>query len=459
MKGMSLELIAKACQGTYVGDESKKEVVVTGVTTDSRQVLSGNLFIPVVGARVDGHDFIPSVVEAGACCCLSEKKLEHMTVPYILVDSTLQAIKDLAEYYRSVLDVKVVGITGSVGKTSTKEMIASILSQKYSVLKTLGNFNNELGLPFTIFRIRDEEVAVLEMGISDFGEMHRLSKIARPDICVMTNIGDCHLENLGDRNGVLKAKSEIFDYFKEDGAIVLNGDDTHLATVPAQKGVIPERFGINTRQENYADHVVNQGLNGTDCEIHMGESSIHVHIAIPGHHMVYNALAGACVGKNLGLSLEQIKAGIETLRPVGGRNHIIQNDSMTIIDDCYNANPVSMKASIDVLSTALGKKIAILGDMFELGDKEEELHREVGAYAAKKGIDRIICVGSLSKYMAEEASLKSKTSEVVYLKNKERLFSYLEDYIDKGSTILVKASNGMKFAEVVEILKDMKPLR
>ena len=221
-----MENIAKACEGTYVGDEELLSSVITGAVKDSRKVEPGYLFIPIRGERVDGHSFIPDVFEKGALIVLSEQELDAPSGPYIRVESTTEAMQKLAAFYREALDIKVVGITGSVGKTSTKEMIASVLSRKYQVLKTAGNYNNEIGLPLTIFQIRREhQVAVLEMGISDFGEMHRLAVMSQPDICVITNIGLCHLENLGTRDGILKAKTEVFAHMQPDGTVILNGDD------------------------------------------------------------------------------------------------------------------------------------------------------------------------------------------------------------------------------------------
>lgn len=295
MKNMSLHNIAAACGGTYYGDTYKLGLEVSGVAIDSRKIEKDFLFIPIVGARVDGHDFIPQVMESGALCTLSEKKLDDESYPYILVDSCERALKDIAEYYRNSLDIKVVGITGSVGKTSTKEMIASVLEQKYSVLKTEGNFNNEIGLPLTIFNIRENhQIAILEMGIDDFGQMHRLTKIARPDICVITNIGICHLENLIDRDGVLKAKTEMFDFMQEDADIVLNGDDDKLATVETVKGQSPVFFGLSDAHDFYASDVTSLGLKGTSCTLHLPNETLTATIHLPGGHMVYNALAGAC---------------------------------------------------------------------------------------------------------------------------------------------------------------------
>lgn len=242
---------SQACGGIYVGSEEMKDREVQGIVTDSRKAEPGFLFVPIKGARVDAHDFIDSVMANGALCTLTEKDIGKKSFPYIKVHSSLQAVKDIAEFYLKQLDIPVVGITGSVGKTSTKEMIAAVLEQKYKVLKTKGNFNNELGVPLTVFGLRPEhEIAVLEMGISDFGEMHRLAKIARPDTCVITNIGLCHLEFLKSRDGILKAKTEIFDYLEPDGHVVLNGDDDKLITVKEVNGI---GAGILRRDEPSGD--------------------------------------------------------------------------------------------------------------------------------------------------------------------------------------------------------------
>ena len=355
MKNLTLENITKVCGGVYFGPADKLDQEVSSITTDSRKIEAGSLFVPIVGERVDAHKFIPQVMEAGALATLSERTLEDADFPYIKVESSLQAVKDIAEFYLKQLQIPVVGITGSVGKTSTKEVIASVLKEKYRTLKTQGNFNNELGLPLTVFRLRDEdEIAVLEMGISDFGEMTRLAKIARPDTCVITNIGTCHLENLGDRDGVLKAKTEIFKYLKKDGRIVLNGDDDKLCTVKEYEGIKPVFFGMEADKDIYADEIVSRGLKGMTCRIHVGGESFVTDIPMPGRHMVYNALAATAVGRIYGLTLEQIRHGIETLEAISGRFHMIETDRFLIVDDCYNANPVSMKASLYVLPDGAG---------------------------------------------------------------------------------------------------------
>ena len=454
MKNLTLEHIARACGGTYIGAEDKKEACVDNISTDSRLAGKGTLFVAIKGARVDGHNFIPQVAEQGALAALSERELPDCPIPYIRVESTLQAVKDIAEYYLEQLKIPVVGITGSVGKTSTKEMIAAVLAQKYNVLKTLGNFNNELGLPLTVFRLREEhEIAVLEMGINHFGEMHRLAKIAKPDTCVITNIGYCHLENLIDRDGVLRAKTEIFDHMKPGGTAILNGDDDKLATVKEVHGSKAVYFGLNPENEIYADEIEPRGLKGISCRIHTAEGSFSVLVPIPGRHMVYNALAGTAVGLQYGLTLEQIQKGIESLQSLSGRFHIIEANGMTIVDDCYNANPMSMKASLDVLKDALGRKVAILGDMGELGENEAALHAEVGKHAAHSGIDCLICAGTLSEHMAQAAKEANPELRVIRYAQREELVEHLKELVKPGDTVLVKASHAMQFEKIVEALQ------
>lgn len=455
MKNLTLRNIAAVCRGQYHGPLEIQDQEVTAITTDSRKVEEGCLFVPIVGERVDAHKFIPQVMEQGALAVLSERELGQTDFPYIQIESSLQAVKDMAEFYLQQLQIPVVGVTGSVGKTSTKEAIAAVLSQKFRTLKTQGNFNNELGLPLTVFNLRDEhEIAVLEMGISDFGEMHRLAKIARPDTCVITNIGLCHLEFLKSRDGILKAKTEIFDFLREDGHIVLNGDDDKLATIEEVKGIKPVFFGLDSHHEIWADEVQPQGLRGISCRIHMGEKSFGVLIPVPGQHMVYNALAAAAVGGIYGLSPEEIQNGIQSLQPVSGRFHIINTDRYTIIDDCYNANPVSMKASLDVLADALGRKVAILGDMGELGTDQADMHREVGVYAASRNIDVLLCVGELSAYLAEAAQLTAPAREIRHFQSKEELLQDIPHILEKGDNILVKASHFMEFGKILEALQE-----
>lgn len=461
MSGMTLENIARACRGKYVGDEKLLSEQISGAVTDSRQVTEGYLFIPIKGERVDGHDFIPQVFAQGALAVLSEKELENPAGPYILVESSTQAMKDIAAFYRGQIRAKVVGITGSVGKTSTKEMIASVLEEKYSVLKTAGNFNNEIGLPLTLFRIRDyHDVAVVEMGISDFGEMHRLGAMARPDIGVITNIGYCHLENLGDRDGVLRAKTEVFEHLSDNARIILNGDDDKLAT-KAQVSITKSQlidsiyYGLGESSEYgitkqiYATDVENLGFDGMTARVHTPKGTFDVHIHIPGQHNVYNALCATAVGLELGLDLDMIKAGIEKAKTIAGRTNFIKANDMTIIDDCYNANPVSMKTSLEILSHAKGRHIAVLGDMGELGSDEAALHYEVGEAVGRYRIHTLFCAGKLAANYAEAAKKVNPECDVHYFENRDDMLTELKAYVEKGDTILVKASHFMQFTEVV----------
>lgn len=458
MKMMSLEKIATACNGVLYASEDKKNAVAVSVTLDSRQVIEGSLFIATRGERVDGHDFIEAVYEKGALCVVSERELKEPKGAYILVKDSFQALKDIAAYYRSVLNVKVVGITGSVGKTSTKEMIASVLEQKYKVLKTAGNFNNEVGLPLTILNIREEhEIAVVEMGISDFGEMHRLSAIARPDICVITNIGQCHLENLKSREGILKAKSEIFDFLQSDGAICLNGDDDLLSTVKEIKGIQPLFFGLDQKNAIYATDIVSRGLEGTSCRLHRQGEIIETLIPIPGGHMVLNALAATAVATILGLSAEMIRQGIMETQSLSGRSHLIKTEKNLVIDDCYNANPMSMRAAIELLSYANTRRVAILGDMFELGDNSDRLHYETGTYAIASEIEVLVLVGENARQMSDAAdaylgSHPERVCEKHYFTDREEAMRNLPSILREQDTILIKASHGMGFQKIVDMI-------
>ena len=455
MKNMTPENIAKACGGTMVNCEDILGKEITAVTTDSRKVTEGCLYIPMKGAKFNGHDFIPQVMENGALLTLSEKDTAAEGYPYIKVKRTDIAIQRIAEFYRVELGIPVVGITGSVGKTSTKEMIAAVLSQKYNVLKTAGNFNNNLGLPLTVFRITEEhEIAVLEMGISHFGEMTDLARTARPDTMVITNIGTCHLEFLKDRDGVFEAKTECFEYVNfENGTVVLNGDDDKLCQVDQVHGRAPVFYGMDPGLRVYAENIKPLGLKGTACTINIDDRYFDVTVPIPGRHMVMNALCGAAVGSLYGLTDEEIKAGIESLESLGGRFHIVETDRYTVIDDCYNANPMSMKASLSVLNDVEGRCVAILGDMGELGENEKALHREVGTYAGQQDIDEYIIVGNLSREIAAGIKEERPEAKIHSYESVEALLPELSELLCEGDSILVKASHFMGFDRIVETLK------
>lgn len=474
MKNMTIQNMAKACNGRIFFGENKgtapKEMVdfseinrtqqeANGIVIDSRQVEAGYVFVAIRGERVDGHSFVPQVIEKGALAVICEELPERLSGFCILVDNTLQALKDLAEFYRMQLTLKVVGVTGSVGKTTTREMIATVLSRNFIVHSTKGNFNNEIGVPLTIFKIREEhQVAVIEMGINHFGEMTRLSKMVRPDICVITNIGVCHLENLGDRDGVLRAKSEIFTYMNPNGSVVLNGDDDKLQTILQVHGKAPITFGLEQENTDYsADKITDKGIYGSSfviCEKEKKE--FPVTMKIPGRHMVANSLAAMAVGRLLGMTEQEITAELEKCESVDGRSNIIFLKHLTVIDDCYNANPTSVKAALNLLKSGDTKTVAILGDMFELGSEEKELHYAIGKYAADLEINCIVCIGILSKHMEQGAlSSKKNNTEVFWYETVEEAIAALNDLLfDSKTAVLVKASHGMHFEKIIQYLQE-----
>lgn len=452
MKKLSLLEIAQACNGRLTKPQYGN-LTITYITTDSRKACENSLFIPLQGERVDGHDFILQTFEAGVTCSLSEKSVET-DKPVIMVDSCYQAIKDIAEYYRSLFDIPVIGISGSVGKTSTKEMIASVLGAKFNVLKTQGNFNNELGVPLTLFGLEEHhQVAVVEMGISDFGEMTRLSKMVKPTACVITNIGDCHLENLIDRNGVLKAKTEMFIHRSKGASIFLNGDDNHLATVAQVDNTKTVFYGITNKNSYYGDNIDNQGIQGIKCTLCTPKNRIDVTIPAIGTYMVANALVAVAIGEQLGMTAEEIAKGVESYKTVGSRDGVIQSQYITIIDDCYNANPVSVKGGIDTLVNLKGRKVCILGDMKELGTNSKQLHFETGEYAKNKNVDVLVAIGEDAHHIAQGA--ENGNTQVYYFTNVQSAIEQLESIICKDDVVLVKASRAMKLETVVNALSNL----
>ncbi len=451
MEKMTIKEIAKACGGKFFGEVGLYESSVTKIETDSRKLSQGSFFIPIVGENFDGHDFIDKAFEKGAICTLSQNDVENK--PYIKVESTFQALKDIAEYYRGLFDVKVIAITGSVGKTTAKEMIASVLSQKFNVLKSEKNYNNEIGVPLTLFNLNpDHEVAVIEMGMNHFGELSRLSKTVRPDICLITNVDYTHIEYLGSREGIFKAKCEIFDYAKEGFMAYLNGDDDMLSTLK-DESFKKRFFGFEDKNDIIAKNIIPKGYEGTKFTCEYNEEVLDAHILKPGRHLIYSALASIAIGLDLGVEKELILKGIESFSPVGNRMEVIKTDKITILNDVYNAIAKSVKAAIDILVFADGRKVCVLGDMGELGSYAPELHKEVGEYAAQSGIDLLLCAGELSQNTAE-AARKCKV-ETYWYDSQEKMIEDIKDKISLGDTVLVKASRGQHFEKTVEELKKL----
>ena len=458
LPGMTLENIVAACDGEYVGDAKKLKESITGAVIDSRKIKEDNLFVAIRGEHVDGHDFANQVLKDGALAVLAERDLPDCKGPYIKVASTALAFQKIAAFYRTQLECPIVGVTGSVGKTSTKEMIATVLSEKYEVQKTAGNYNNELGVPLTLFTISPKyEVAVVEMGISDFEEMDRLARMAQPDIMVITNIGTCHLDHLKDRDGVLKAKTECFAHMQPRGVAVLNGDDDKLITQKMVNGIPPIFYGKEFEasdgsfKEIYATDIQNLGFEGMTATIHTPAGPFEIRTHIPGEHNIYNAMAATAIALRMGLTREEIARGIEKARTIEGRTNFIHANGYIVIDDCYNANPMSMKSAIRTLSHASGRSIAVLGDMGELGEDAYALHQEVGQCVGQERIDALFATGTLAKAYAEAAS-ENADCEIFYEPQKADMINKLLDYVREGDSILIKASHFMQFGEIVERL-------
>lgn len=446
MRGISVKKAAEIVGGKLKGKLCDAEI--RGVVIDSRNVQEGFAFAALVGEKTDGHNYVPKAFELGACCCIVERDVPCGDGCLIIVPNVAKAMAQLAEGYRKMLDIPVIGISGSVGKTTAKEMIASVLSQKFSVLKTDKNFNNELGVPLTIFRIEPEhEAAVIEMGISDFGEMTRLAKMVRPTMAVFTLIGNAHLEALHDRNGVFRAKTEMLEYMPGDGTVFLNADDDLLSTCECRQRKV--LYGLGENSDVRAENISSSAYSEQSCDISFRERHLHAEIPAYGKHMVYAAAEAAAVGFALGLSNEQIVKGIAGYETVGRRANIIKTDHITIIDDCYNANPDSVKCAVDSMGDMPGRKVCVLGDMLEMGTQKAERHADIGKYAAEHGVELLLCVGDLSK----NTCLGAEDIRALHFENNAELIRELSRLIEKGDTVLVKASHSMKLEEISEALK------
>ena len=393
-----LEILA-ACKGQLLNPGTNQATTITSICTDTRKLTPSSLFVPISGDTYDGHAFIPEALSGGAVCALTEKPTAAPGA-IIYVKSTRRALLDLAAYYRRKHNIKVVAITGSAGKTTTKDMIYHVLARKFTTKKTLGNFNNDIGLPLSIFQLTPEdEVLVLEMGMNHGGEIHELSLAGAPDIAVITNIGDAHIENFENREGILHAKLEILDGLAPGGTAIFNGNDP-LLTGPIARSkaepfnlLYPNSGNIKAMDEhNIAGGRAHFAINGND---------IHVNIALPGGHMVMNALLAATVGVEMGLTPEEIAKGFDDFTPPGGRLTVMEYGGMTLINDVYNANPASVQAAIKVVERQDGRKVCILGDMNELGQVSEERHKEIGAFAAESGVNMLVTIGKMAWWMNE----------------------------------------------------------
>lgn len=455
MQAMTCGEIIRATNGVLLSGDAG--ISFPGISIDSRKVKEGELFIPIAGQRYDGHDFISNSLDKGAAGVLTQKDTEPYGSKCIIkVQDTLKALGDITAYYRQKFSIPFIGITGSVGKTGTKDMIAEVLSRKYNVLKTEGNYNNEIGLPLTLLNMdTPHEVAVVEMGMSGFGEIRRLSSILKPDIAVITNIGVSHMEKLGSRQNILKAKLEILEGLDKNGLLILNGDDKLLYGLKNLLEFKTVFYGMEEGVSYQVYNIKSQGEQGIYFEITIDGRDYKVHIPVPGVHNVYNALAAIAVGVELKVPVELIIDGIGKFNPGEMRLNIISSKCLKIIDDCYNASPQSMEAAIGVLSEIgiNSRKIAVLGGMLELGGLSCKAHFDVGKFAVSKGIDYIITVGEDGKNIALGAvNAGADTRKVKSFGNNSETVDYLKGTVKNGDIILIKGSRGMKMEEIVKAL-------
>ncbi len=456
---LELQAVIQAVGGRCLNPDRLGGHIIRHINTDSRQIDKFSLFVPLKGDRFDGHKFISQVFDQGAAATLTEECIvQDDRLCTIWVKDTKEALLKLAAYYRSLFEIPVIAVTGSVGKTSTKEIIAAVLSAKFNVHKTEGNYNNEIGLPLTLFKLnKTHQVAVLEMGMNHFGEIHNLSMTAHPQIAVITNIGTSHIENLGSREGILKAKLEILDGLDDKGLLVINGDNDMLKTV---KGMPYKTiyYGMSHHSAYYAENIKSD-KESTVADIFTPNEKYSIKINALGEHMVYNSLAAVAIAEHLGLTKDEIVNGLASYVPSKMRMHIQTfSNRVTVMDDTYNASPDSMHAALKVLKNYPGAKriIAVLGDMLEMGDYAVSLHQEVGRYACEAEIDILYAVGTLARHIYEGAVDTSSVLKVMYFHTKEEFLKNVDSLIRSEDTVLFKASRGMHFEELVEAVGKVK---
>ncbi len=452
MNAITINDVINATGGTLLC--GNPDEVISAVCTDSRNITPGSLFVPIAGENFDAHNFIPAVLTGGCVAALTAKKVEPCDKTLIAVKDTRKALADLAAFYRQTFSIPFIAVTGSVGKTTVKELTAAVLSAKFNVLKTAGNFNNDIGLPLTLFRLENtHEAAITEMGMSGFGEIDLLAGIAKPDIGIVTNIGLSHIEKLGSQENIYKAKAELFSHVNPEGTVILNGDDPILA---AHRSEISQKTitvgltpGCNLTAQNIK--VTSDGVSFTICS---GKEQAEVTLQIPGEHNVINALLACAAGLCLGVSLDVAAAALANYVATDKRLQLIEMKGLTIINDCYNAAPASVEAALKVLCAHKGRKIAVLGDMKELGAYTETAHRTMGQQVADLGVDALFALGESAALAAQVAKEKGM-EHVVACTQLETLTLSLWTFLQPGDTVLIKGSRAMGLERVIELLNKM----
>ena len=463
MKDILVKDIVKLCDGKLLyGSENK---ILGDLKKDTREVQKGDTYIAFKGENRDGNLMYEDALRNGAkVCILQESSVENIKikekieekysdVSIVLVENTIKALQEIATYKRSLYDIPVVGITGSVGKTSTKDIIASVMAKKYNVLKTQGNYNNQIGMPLTLLGLKDHNAAVIEMGMNQKGEISNLTKIAKPTVAVITNVGTAHIGNLGSRENILSAKLEILEGLKENGTLVINNDNDMLHNwyeTNRKNNFKVVTFGMENKSDIMPYDIV-LGENGSTYKIDVDGRTYNVNISVGGNHFVLNSLCAIAIGRLFNIKMEDILEGIANFELTKRRMQVEKNShGITIINDCYNANYDSMKAAIEYLGKInANKKVAVLGGMLELGEFSKNLHEKVGEEIVKNNIDILITVGELAKDIANKALSEGISKEKIYMcENNGKAIETIGKIAKSGDVILLKASNGLNFQEI-----------
>lgn len=471
MEPISAAKLASWAGGRLWSDRAVQDLAglrVTGISTDTRAIRPGDAFFALVGERFDGNQFAEKAIDLGAALVVVSRENVARTcserVPVVLVEDTLTALWNVAAEYRRGFDIPVVAVTGSAGKTTTKDMIHAVVNTRLRTLKTQGNFNNEIGLPLTLLGLdRSYEAAVVEMGMRGFGQIRNLARIAKPTVGVVTNVGDAHIELLGSRENIARAKAELVEELPSGGCAVLNGDDPLVAAMAARTRAKVVFYGIEEFKQGVTGFDLSRRLGGgTDFGIRFPDGSeVRVYVPLPGTHSVYNALAAAAVAWHLGLGADAVAEGLGGIELSPMRMHIQRVLGATFINDAYNANPASMRAAVDALvqHAAGARTIAVLGDMLELGTIAEAAHRDIGRYVRRSRVDTLVTVGPLARFIADAAVDEGMDARNVFAcGSTSEAARRLREILGAGDVVLVKGSRGMRMERVIEEIENSGPI-
>jgi UDP-N-acetylmuramoyl-tripeptide--D-alanyl-D-alanine ligase len=445
MGALSLNQLAARC-GARLLDQ---DVYFDSVSTDSRKIQKGDLFFAIRGDRFDGHDFMAAVADSGACAAVVEKR-QACELPQLVVDNSVTALGELGALNRDQFSGKLIAVTGSSGKTTVKEMLASILATQGKVLATRGNFNNHLGMPLTLLQIgREHRFAVIEMGASAIGEIAYMARLAKPEVSVVNNVGTAHVEGFGSVANIAKGKGEIYQYLPEQGVAVINLDDTYSGQwIEQNRDRTRLTFSVSQPADVLARNIQANHIQQYSFSLCHQQREVLICLSLVGRHNVANALAAATCAVAVGVDLEDIKRGLETVQPVTGRMQVKKGVAgACVIDDTYNANPTATRAAIDVLAGMTGKKILVLGSMAELGELSDSLHSEIGAYAKQKNIHKLLATGDATKHC-----VKIFSDNASWFADKDSLAKACVDMATPETVFLVKGSRSAAMEDVVEKL-------